>query len=262
MKYNYEEGFVSRSVSCACPCDTDKCSNEDALFLYGVRPSPVKELYNYFNARHLREKDGLKFPKIDGTFSFPDDAWSSSTGNAMMNINQEMNVYDDSEFIKWQKIMNSYASACVICNKLKNIVMNDASIAETLSGLKDTYNNQRSENSQALDDLIHKLTAQQARFNANTEEIQQLRKKIKLAHELLNAQANKLKTFGQSFTSLQAQYKKRHKDRVSFGLPYFKPFYTMSSRQYFVLMVVLNVVLIVVMVMFGLYTRKTRQDNA
>lgn len=262
MKYNYEDGLVSSTVSCECPCDTDKCRNEDALFLYGVRPSPVKELYNYFNAQRFTDKDGMKITNTDGTSSFPDDLWSASTGNDIMNINQEINVYDDSEFVKWQRTMNSYTSACVICNKIKTILMNNASIVDTLTGLTDAYNSQRSENSQTLDTLIHKLTTQQARFNANTEDIQQLQKKIKLAHKLLNAQADKLKTFGQSFTSLQVQYQKRHKDRVSFGLPYFKPIYTMSSRQYFVLMVVLNVVLIVVMVMFGLYTGKTRQESS
>lgn len=252
MKFTYDGGLAG-DVNCECPCDTSKCRNEDKLFLYGVRPSPVKELYNYF-------QKGMHEVTTDGS-SFGDDEWSDATGDAMVNINRETKVYDDREFIKWQGLMNSYTSACVICRKIKEIV-DDASIADTLTGLKDTYNSKRSENSQTLDDLIHKLTTQQARFNANTEEIQQLQKKIRLAHELLNAQADKLKTFGQSFTSLQVQYQKRHKDRVSFGLPYFKPIYTMSSRQYFVLMVVLNVVLIVVMVMFGLYTRKTRQDNA
>ena len=267
MKYTYDQGLVGTRVDCKCPCDTDdnvnNCEPVEKLFLYGVRPSPVKELYNYFKDEKFKEEDGYTITEADGTREFPDDSWSKNTANKLININLQEKILDESGFKSWQKIMNRYTSACVICEKIKSIVESEthqSDILETVSGLKKTYNDTRGSYSTALDKLIADINAKKIQFEANQETIRQQKKKIRLAHKLLNAQADKLKTFGQQFTSLQTQYKERHLDRVSFGLPYLKPIYTMSSRQFFVLMVVLNVVLVVVIGLYGFYPRNQKSE--
>lgn len=264
MKFTYDQGLVGTAVDCKCPCDTDgtnNCKPVEKLFLYGVRPSPVKELYNYFKDEKFKQEDGYTVTEADGKREFPDDSWSKSTGNEILNIDQQGKILDESGFERWQKIMNRYTSACVICEKIKSIVESHQSdILETVSGLKKTYNDTRGSYSVKLDKYIADINAKKTQFEANQETIRQQQKKIRLAHKLLNAQADKLKTFGQQFTSLQTQYKERHLDRVSFGLPYLKPIYTMSSRQFFVLMVVLNIVLVVVIGVYGFYPRNQKSE--
>lgn len=267
MKFTYDQGLVGTTVDCKCPCETDdnvnNCAPVEKLFLYGVRPSPVKELYNYFKDEKFKQEDGYTVTEADGKREFPDDSWSKSTGNEILNIDQQGKILDESGFEKWQGIMNQFTSACVICEKIKSIVesnKNKTDIEQTLAGLNEAYNSKRTAYSTDLDTLIEDINAKKTQFEANQETIRQQQKKIRLAHKLLNAQADKLKTFGQQFTSLQTQYKERHLDRVSFGLPYLKPIYTMSSRQFFVLMVVLNIVLVVVIGVYGFYPRNQKSE--
>ena len=266
MKFTYDQGLVNTTIDCKCPCETDdnvnNCAPVEKLFLYGVRPSPVKELYNYFKDEKFKQEDGYTVTEADGTREFPDDSWSKSTANDILNINQQGKILDESGFERWQKIMNRYTSACVICEKIKSIVESHRiDIEQTLAGLNEAYNSKRTAYSTDLDKLIANINEKKTQFEANQETIRQQKKKIRLAHKLLNAQADKLKTFGQQFTSLQTQYKERHLDRVSFGLPYLKPIYTMSSRQFFVLMVVLNIVLVVVIGVYGFYPRNQKQKS-
>lgn len=259
VRYEYTNTVAIGDVACACPCAND-CTSGEKLFLNGIKPSPIKELYNYFKGE--KYTDTATITELLGENDlFPEGEWSKETGDALLNINMVSKTYDDDAFNKWQSRMNQFTSACIVCTAIKNAIANDKAKTsdDTITAKLDTlslgFKTKYQENKTKLEQMTNTLQDQQRLFNSNTSEIQQLQKKIRLSHKLLNAQAEKLKTFGQSFTSLQAQYKERHLDRVSIGIPYLKPFYTMSSRQFFVLMVVLNIGIVIIIGLYGFYPR-------
>lgn len=249
IKFTYANGLQKSTVDCSCPCNSSKCNGVDKLFMYGASPSPVKELYTYFENQKFKDSPGR--PR-KGSTEFTDDLWSQQTEDELLDINRQSKTYNDDGYIKWTNIMNKYTSACVLCNKIKNAVESSA-IQNSLNGLQDAYNSQNETYSSTLDTLISKINTQRNVFLANTSEIRQLQKKIRLSNQLLNAQADKIKTFGHHFTSLQAQYKEREMDRVAIGVPYLKPFYTMTSRHFFLMMVVLNIVMVAIICIYGFY---------
>lgn len=238
----------------------NNCTDGEKLFLNGIKPSPIKELYRYFKGTE-KYTDTETITKLLGHDYFPEGEWSKEIGAELLNVDMVSKTYNDDAFNKWQTSMNERTSACVVCRSIQSAIAKDKAktsedtIAAKLSTLSLGFVTKHQDNKTALETMTNTLHAQQRLFNSNTSEIQQLQKKIRLSHKLLNAQAEKLKTFGQSFTSLQAQYKERHLDRVSIGIPYLKPFYTMSSRQFFVLMVVLNIVVVIIIGLYGFYPR-------
>ena len=257
LYFSYTNSFQSSNTNCKCACDASQCTGAEKLMMQGTRPSPVNELYNYFENQNYNKKGATTKTLAD---TFPDDSWSTMTGDQLVNVNMQQKTYDDNTFNLWERRMNQYSSACVLCNKItlalqKKITQND------FAGRKSEYDTTRSSNSSALNDLIGSIHTRRNVFLNNTVEIKQLQKKIRLSHQLLNAQAQKLKSFGLHFTSLQAQYKEREMDRVSIGIPYLKPFYTMTSRQFFLMMVVLNIVLAVGIGLYGFYPRSTEKTE-
>ena len=159
------------------------------------------------------------------------------------------NVEDASKYYK-----STYSSECKICQQIKDTLVNHKlEILAKLNGLNTAYNSKRDIYTEELETQIANITTQQSIFSDNTKQIQQLQKKIRLAHDLLNAQATKLKTFGESLNSLQAQYKERGMGRVTIGIPYLPPFFIMSSRNFLIMMICLKLILIVVIFVYGFY---------
>jgi hypothetical protein len=259
-EYNNNNNVAIGDVVCNCPCE-NQCTSGEKLFLNGTKPSPIKEIYRYFKNENYVDKSTVHNMFGSNTEVFPDGEWSTETGDDILNVNMVDKEYDDTAFNDWQKMMNRRTSACEVCNSIQKAIQNDKAstgedtISAKLGTLSLGFTSKYQENKTQLENLSTTLNTQKSLFYSNTSKIQQLQKKIRLSHKLLNAQADKLKTYGQSFTSLQAQYKERNLNRVSIGIPYLKPFYTMSSRQFFVLMAVLNLIVVIIIGLYGFYPR-------
>ena len=49
------------------------------------------------------------------------------------------------------------------------------------------------------------------------------------------------------------KYKEKDKSRVTIGLPYLPPFFTMSSRNFLIMMIILKFILIVIICVYAFY---------
>jgi len=175
-----------------------------------------------------------------------------------INIDAQSKSYSDDHLEDTSKFLKSYSSECQICIKIRDTLANqtyNTQIRNKLNGLNNAYNSKRNTYAKELETQLSNITTQQTIFADNTKQIQQMQKKIRLAHDLLNAQASKLQSFGESLNSLQAQYKQRGKSRVTIGLPYLPPFFTMSSRNFLLMMIFLKLILLVVIFVYAFYGR-------
>jgi hypothetical protein len=153
------------------------------------------------------------------------------------------------------KLTSADSSACILCKSITTALEPSTLLAEMKFNLPyDTlYNTSQAAILQKISDIEKK----QQQFELNRTKIRSLQSRIRLAHELLNAQATKLKTIGSAFADLRAQTSEKHLDRVAFRFPYAQPFYTMSSRNYMLLLLCFNICLVVVILVYGFRKRTT-----
>lgn len=104
-------------------------------------------------------------------------------------------------------------------------------------------------------EAIAKLQKQRAAFLDRANQMQALKDKVRVGHELLNAAADKLHSLGDRFNTLRQQNGLQYEDKVAVGLPYFPPFFKVSNRNYVVMMVCVNVLLLVGILVYAFYGR-------
>lgn len=255
FKYNYTNGVQHQSLSniCDCHCDASKCEGVDKLFLYSQKAAALENYYDKW------VKGRMGFEESSNTFEKPKTKDggdpSAFVKDIFVQVDYSNETYNDDNVESTSKYYKSeYSSECKICQQIRDTLdTHKSEIFAKLNGLNTAYNTKHKKHTDELDTQIANITTQQSIFSDNTKQIQQLQKKIRLAHDLLNAQATKLKTFGESLNSLQAQYKERGVDRVVIGIPYFPPFFTMSSRNFLIMMICLMLILIVVIFVYGFY---------
>lgn len=257
FKYNYANGIQGdTSKLCGCHCDASKCVGVDKLFLYGQETAALETYYDKWVKGQMGFTEDKKNALEQSNTSNPLNVdFSKFIKDYFVNIDHTTKTYNDDNVENASKYYKStYSSECQICTQIQNILINRKSeILGRLNGLNTAYNIKRDACTKELENQISNITTYQSTFSDNTKQIQQLQKKIKLAHDLLNAQASKLKTVGESLNSLQVQYKERGKNRVAIGLPYLQPFLTMSSRNFLIMMICLKLILITVICVYGFY---------
>ena len=108
----------------------------------------------------------------------------------------------------------------------------------------ETYNTNFKKKQDAQVNLATNLKAQQGISKA-------LLKKIQLAMTVLNVNGNRLQQMTKNLATYRAQNAQHDQDRVAIGLPYLSPFFTMSNRNYVIMMLVFIVVLVIVIFVYA-----------
>jgi hypothetical protein len=147
------------------------------------------------------------------------------------------------------------SSACDLCRSITTALQSGTFLADMK--FNPTYDTKYNASQTAILQRISDIETKQQQFELNRKKISSLQSRIRLAHELLNAQATKLKLIGSTFSNLKAQTSEKHLDRVALRFPYAQPFYTMSSRNYMLLIICFNVCLVVVILVYGFRQRTT-----
>ena len=217
----------------------------------------------------------------------------TNTIDDLYQIDHEDSIYDDQNYINAKLQKKQYSAECQVCSKTATFItggyvqnFSDLSIQPdpTHSGkqitLKKTfqsgeaqyvqgfihlnedlfatffeeYNTKKKKYSTELQKLINTIQEKQTIFQANSRQIQALQKRINVAKSLLEAQADKLKTFSNQFNTFKAQNKQRNKNSVALKLPYMSPFYTMTAKQYLLMMIALVITMIIIILFYGFYT--------
>lgn len=205
----------------------------------------------------------------------------------LYKIDTSPNVYDDSNYITAKSQPKTYSPECQVCIKtnafinggpVSNFFAYDVSgtgvqlqktfkisgewlapgfihdNADLFEAFHSEYNNKKSTYSTQLQNLINTIQEQQTIFQANSNQILALQNRINVAKSLLEAQAEKLKTFSHQFNTFKAQNKQRNKNSVALKLPYMSPFYTMTAKQYLLMMIGLVITMIIIILVYGFYT--------
>lgn len=182
-----------------------------------------------------------------------------------LKVDNENDVYDDRQYRSFKKTKKKIFSAeCRVCSKTKMFItgrglnknegtgfINDGK--NLFVNFYKEYTALQKEQSGQIQKLISKIQEKQSVFNSNSKQIKALQRQIETAHKLLNAQAEKLKTFNNQFTNLKAQNKQRTKNSVALKFPYMAPFYTMTSKNYLLMMIILNISVIIIICVYGFY---------
>lgn len=172
---------------------------------------------------------------------------------------------------------NKYTQPCYVCmgiqNAMKSMFQGQSgpvdfgpqfqsrllpSVREEGTTMKqgyDKYERIRTDGETRIREAIAKLQQQRAAFLDRANQMQALKDKVRVGHELLNAAADKLHSLGDRFNTLRQQNGLQYEDKVAVGLPYFPPFFKVSNRNYVVMMVCVNVLLLVGILVYAFYGR-------
>lgn len=91
----------------------------------------------------------------------------------------------------------------------------------------------------------------------NSKTIGGLQQKIKLAMKVLNGEGNRLQSLTKNLATYRAQNAQHDQDRVPIGLPYLNPFFTMSNRNYVIMMLVFIVLLVIGIFVYAFVGRRS-----
>lgn len=184
-----------------------------------------------------------------------------------LKVDNENDVYDDRQYRSFKKTAKIFSAECQVCSKTKMFITGRGLIEHEVTtgtgfindgknlfvNFYKEYTALQKEQSGQIQKLISKIQEKQSVFNSNSKQIKALQRQIETAHKLLNAQAEKLKTFNNQFTNLKAQNKQRTKNSVALKFPYMAPFYTMTSKNYLLMMIILNISVIIIICVYGFY---------
>ena len=169
-----------------------------------------------------------------------DITYSTKTRNELTTILESINnfLYYNDDSIKNELQNNStyktkFNTISTKCNKLVN-----------------DYNTQLKNYTQQVTKLTNNIYTQQQTAAA-------LKKKINIALKVLNTNGNRLQAMTKNLATYRAQNAQHDQDRVAIGLPYLNPFFTMSNRNYVIMMLVFIVVLIIVIFVYAFVVGRT-----
>lgn len=141
-------------------------------------------------------------------------------------------------------------------NRIYNLITQSKSqIESALKQYKDKYNENLKSSETQLQQHQDKQTQLTNSIYTQHQNASALQKKIKLAMKVLNANGNRLQAMTKKLATYRAQNAQHDQDRVAIGLPYLKPFFTMSNRNYIIMMLVFIVVLIIVIFVYAFVGR-------
>ena len=254
IHFDYETGLTmsSKADVCKCPCskESDKdCRGLDALVHGGS---------SYLFTDH---PDG-NCPTND-----KDDRCSSKhQDNAMRKrCPKACNVINEPE--KYNTKRNSHP--CVICRDITVAISQmfdrddvnpqflqlEGAAFQSLQAGADAYKKAKANGEASIRQAIADLEQKRAHFEAQASKIRALKDKVRVATEVLHEATGKLGGMGASFNTLEQQNGLQYKDRVPVGIPYFPPFFTLSNRNFVVMMVCINVLLLVGIIVYAFVGR-------
>lgn len=126
---------------------------------------------------------------------------------------------------------------------------------QSLQDGADAYTKAKAKGEASIQQAIATLEQKRAHFEAQAAKIRALKDKVRVATEVLHEATGKLSGMGTSFNTLEQQNGLQYKDRVPVGIPYLPPFFTLSNRNFVVMMVCINVLLLVGIIVYAFVGR-------
>lgn len=118
------------------------------------------------------------------------------------------------------------------------------------------YNSERNQ----FNNIIHNIVTANKTLNDaivnNYQTITALQKKIDLAYQVLQAEGNKLHELTHNYANARAQTEQNRHNRVAIGFPYMDPMFTMSQRNYVIMMLCFIVMLVIGILVYAFVGRK------
>ena len=127
----------------------------------------------------------------------------------------------------------------------------------TLKTCAKTYQQSLDDHNTKIVQATTKLTNYVAAIETNSKTIGGLQQKIKLALKVLNGEGNRLQSLTKNLATYRAQNAQHDQDRVPIGLPYLNPFFTMSNRNYVIMMLVFIVLLVIGIFVYAFVGRRS-----
>lgn len=157
---------------------------------------------------------------------------------------------------------NDQHPQCKLCNGVVNALKQKFIESNVLSKLNEGKKKYKDLEQEGLSDIkksIDTLHQKRALFEAQAHKIRALKQKIHVATEVLHTATGKLSHLSSSFNTLEQQNGLQYQDKVQVGIPYLPPFFTLSNRNYVIMMVCINVLLLIAIVVYA-FMNKVRTD--
>lgn len=152
---------------------------------------------------------------------------------------------------------------CLVCEDLKRAVedkvINDPSIRQMLTKGRRQYRSKRRDEMERIRERISILHDKRDLFEKQAMKIRALKEKIHVATEVLHTATGKLSNLSSSFNTLEQQNGLQYQDKVQVGIPYLPPFFTLSNRNYVIMMVCINVLLLIGIIVYA-FRNQVRTD--
>ena len=256
VHFDYDTGLVmpSKANVCKCPCskESDKdCHGLDALMHGGS---------SYLFTDH---PDG-------GCPSHEKNQGCSSSKNAHHNAWRKR-CPESCDVLNEPDTYNTPGNShpCMICRDITDAIslmfnQNDVNpqflqlegaAFQSLQDGADAYKKAKAKGEASIQQAIAALEQKRAHFEAQAAKIRALKDKVRVATEVMHDATGKLSGMGTSFNTLEQQNGLQYKDRVPVGIPYLPPFFTLSNRNYVIMMVCINVLLLVGIIVYAFVGR-------
>ena len=147
--------------------------------------------------------------------------------------------------------------ATIVSSVQKNIESIKPELLTTLKTNAKTYQQSFKDYNTNIVQASTKLTNYAAAIQKNSKTIGGLQQKIQLALKVLNGEGNRLQSLTKNLATYRAQNAQHDQDRVPIGLPYLNPFFTMSNRNYVIMMLVFIVLLVIGIFVYAFVGRRS-----
>lgn len=223
----------------------------DVGFKAAVASDKASNMANITEFKQFKSQD-------EGEYAVADD---------LLQVDNKNDVYDDTYYLARKHSPKPFSPECQVCNNTQSFItgFNQRMNRRVGNGIKgfaseqkilfenffNEYNALANKESATIENMINQIQTKQSVFNTQSKQIVNLKKKIEIAHTLLDAQADKLKAFNSQISNLKAQNQQRTQKGVALKLPFMGPIYTVTSKNYLILMIILNIVLCAIIVVYG-----------
>ena len=160
--------------------------------------------------------------------------------------------------IRYDYCQSTNEEQCKLCTSLTldlNKLEKNNNLLTVLKNGKTQYTSVKNNGLQGISEGIAVLTKKRALFEAQAEKIRALKQKIHVATEVLHTATGKLSHLSSSFNTLEQQNGLQYQDKVQVGIPYLPPFFTLSNRNYVIMMVCINVLLLIAIIVYAFMNR-------
>lgn len=159
------------------------------------------------------------------------------------------------------KVCNLVQSVIIetINNKLMPVTQKSAKTQTLLQKLKNNiadYNSKRTHYNTQLQKIFLETQQLTNTIEDQRKQIQALQKKVNLAYRVLQAEGSKLQDLTHNYSTFKTQNNEAHDARVPIGLPFLDPFFTMTQRDYVIMMLCFIALLVVAILVYAFVRRK------